>query len=102
MRTGRYSDGSSQLEVIEISEDTHAERSGLFRAYWTPALPDGTPDPDATSRCTVFGYCDSKGSKQTIGACIAEVQRYYPQEPVYRIRWGAYRLIAPARMKGGA
>lgn len=93
MRTGHYSDGMSRFEVIVITEDTHAERAGLYRAYWTPACPDGSPNPDATTHCTVFGYCDFKGSHRTVRACIAELARYYPGEPVWRERGGAYRRI---------
>jgi len=84
MQTIHFSDNRSILSVIEIDGDNHAERAGMFRAYWVAALPDGRPDPDACSHVTVIGYCSPGGSHRTITAAVREVRGLYPHEPVYR------------------
>lgn len=94
MRTGHYSDGSSRPECLEIAEDTHAERGGLWRAYWTPALPDGSPDPEATSHCPAIGYCSPGGSHRLVRRAVDEVRRLYPNEPVYKLHGRYYHRIA--------
>jgi hypothetical protein len=76
-----YSNGSVvKNAVVEIWEDMHTERRGIwYRAFWTNG-PVG-----ATSGSPVFGYCDSLGGPhRTIKAAAAEVRKYYPGEPVYR------------------
>lgn len=45
--------------VIQIWEDLHNERPGYFRAFWCES-------PEATTGCTVIGYCSSGGSRSEV------------------------------------
>ena len=63
--------------VIQVWEDMHNALPGYFRAYWTNG-------PDATTGCTVIGYCSPGGSHRTIRAVVAEVRRLGYTDPVYR------------------
>lgn len=63
--------------VIQVWDDLHNARDGYFRAYWTNG-------PEATTGCTVIGYCSPGGSHRTIRAVVAEVRRLGYTDPIYR------------------
>lgn len=76
MKTIHYSDGSAKPSRIEIWDDLHTERAGMFRAFWC--------EPGSNTGSPVIGYCSPGGSQRTIRAAAAEVRRLYPNEPIYR------------------
>ena len=75
MQTIHYSSGHSSLSHIEIWDDNHAERPGMYRAYWTANGTTGSP---------VIGYCSPGGSHRTVRAAAAEARRLYPGEKITR------------------
>lgn len=77
MTTIHYSDGRSIQSVIIIEEDRHAERAGLFRAFWAES-------PDARFMSPVIGYCSPGGSHRTVRGAAIEARRLYPHDPIYR------------------
>ncbi len=63
--------------VLVIWDDSHAERSGYFRAFWSDA-PNGTVGSPA------IGYCSPGGSHRTIRETVREIRRQFPNQVVYR------------------
>jgi hypothetical protein len=73
-----YSDGSTVTNaVIQIWEDLHSERPGMFRAFWCDS-------PTATTGSPVVGYCSPGGSHPSIKAAALEARRLYPGQAVFR------------------
>jgi hypothetical protein len=79
MKDISYSDGSTVKDaVVVVWDDIGTERRGnWYRAFWASS-------PDGASGSPVIGYCSPGGSHRTIKAVAREVQRYHPNEPVYR------------------
>ncbi len=60
-----------------IWDDMHNERPGYFRAFWADS-------PTSTIGSPAIGYCEAGGSHKTIKACVAEIRKRHPDEPIYR------------------
>ena len=68
----RYSDGRViKNPVIQVWDDLHTERSGMFRAFWCRTGESTTGSP-------VIGYCSPGGSRRTVAACVREALSLYP------------------------
>jgi len=77
VQPGTLPSTGERCAVIMIESDLHEERPGFFRAF-------NAVSPDASSMCTVFGYCSAGHSFRTIRETVADVRRYDAVTPIYR------------------
>jgi hypothetical protein len=77
MQTIHLSDGTQYEARLEIWDDLHSERAGMYRLFWVvPGESTGTP---------AVGYCSPGGSYRTIREAIADGVRRFGETAV-RVR----------------
>ena len=77
MQTIHLSNGTQHEARLEVWNDLHAERAGMYRLFWVnPGESTGTP---------AVGYCSPGGSYRTVREAIADGERRFGETAV-RVR----------------